>query len=394
MHLPNSLAEFVDNNFEDPFGLLADFMKSSMFKKAPHLFKLIDFEDDNNFLDPLFLLKVSYDPVPKFSYEQILFGYIHDDKKPEQIKVLSSDKGVVYLPRVGYLKTPVLSSEIDLFYNHELKEIKLKFGAESVDYVFVPIKTLGDSQIDLVRYNNPLNDDNFGSKENRQIVDIESAFNDHCEHVEKAMNIIKNEYPWYYSYIKKGVKKIIVFYNDEVRSFASKTTTGTSYISARKEYNEVFFLEDIVHQCAHNILYIMTPEMDDYFTVDAKNGLIAEYNKGENDRRTIYSAYHGTFSLININTLFSILLKKNIFDGHKKHELTGRFADNLKRLGRNIRDIKYQEIYTEKGWELLNAIEERYNFLYSEFGPLVEKYDTSRQPYVFSYSIFLEDNPM
>ncbi len=394
MKLPNALTTFVDNNFEDDFGLLADSMKALMFQNVPHLFRSLDFEDDNNFLDPLFLLKVSYNPVPSFSYEQILFGYISDDKKPEQMKVLSSDKGIVYLPRVGYLLTSVLLKEIDLFFNRDSREITLESDGKSIPFEFTPVMMLDDTKIELVRYNNPLNDDNFGTKEAQMIVDVEAGFNDHHEHVEKAMAIIKREYPWYYSYINTAVKKILVFYNDQVRSFASKTTTGTVYISARKEYTEVFFLEDIIHQCAHNVLYIMTGHMEDYFAVDAKNGRINQFNNQEDDKRTIYSAYHGMFSLLNINTLFSILIQKKVFEGQKEHELLGRFSDNLKRLGRNIQSVKYKEIYTEKGWALLSAIEECYGDLNKEFGALSEKYDTSRQPYVFSYSLFLEDNPL
>lgn len=394
MHMPNLLASFVDNNFEDNFGLIADSMKASMYQNAPHLFKRLEFDNDDNFMEPLFLLKVAYDPMPKFSYEQLVFGYIDDKLKPEEIKVLSSNKGVVYLPRLGYLKTTAFSSVIDLLYHAESGQIQLRVDGKEIGYEFVPAKFISESHIEIVQFNNPLNDDNFGTKDNPQVVDIESGYKDHSTHVEKAMNIIKNEYPWYYSYIEKAVKKIVVFYNDEVRSFASKTTTGISYISARKEYNEVFFMEDIVHQCAHNILYVVTVQMDEYFATEAKKGLINQFNKNENDYRTIYSAYHGMFSLVNICTLFSSVFKKDIFDGQKKYEITGRLADNLKRLGKNINDVKYREAYTEKGWELLIAIEDRYNTLLAEHQVLLDKYDTSRQPYVFDYGIFLEDNPL
>ena len=394
MHLPNSLDNFVDNNFEDSFGTFADSMKATMFQKVQHIFNLLDFEDDQNFLEPLFFLKVGYNPAPLFSFEQIQFGYIDNKLKPELIQVLSSNKGVVFLPRLGYLTTSALSQSMEMHYNRETGAIKLKIGDQIIAHEFVPVKTLCNSNIELEQYNNPLNDDNFGTKDNPQIVDIEQGFKDHCGHVEKAMEIIKNEYPWYFSYIEKAVKRIVVFYNDQVRSFASRTTTGISYISAEKEYNEVFFLEDITHQCAHNILYLITVQMQDFFAVDAKNGLISEYNKDGDDRRTIYSAYHGTFSLVNISTLLARILQKEIFEGHKRHELVGRFSDNLKRLGKNISDIKYKEIYADKGWELLMAIEDRYKALIAEYGSFIEKYDTSRQPYSFDYSIFLEDNPL
>ena len=394
MQLPNSLANFVDQNYEDSFGTIADSMKAALFHKAPHIFKAVDFENDDIFMEPLFLLKATYDPVPAFSYEQILFGYISDDLKPDQIKVLSSDKGIVYLPHFGYLKTQALSSELDLFYDRESNTVRLQSNGAGVEYTFIPIALVEDTQIEIQQYNNPLNDDNYGTKDNRQIVDIETGFRDHAEHVRKAMEIIKNHYPWYYSYVTKAVKKIVVFYNDQVRSFASRTTTGISYVSARKEYNEVFFMEDLVHQGAHNILYILTVYMEEYFAVDAKNGKINQFNKNQDDQRSIYSAYHGMFSLANITSLFATVLEKGVFEGHKKHELIGRMADNLRRLGHNIQDVKYREAYTEKGWKLLLAIEDRYNALMAEYGTFISKYNTSNQPYVFDYSIFLKENPM
>lgn len=394
MQLPNSLANFVDHNYEDSFGTIADSMKAAMFHKAPHMFKALDFENDDNFMEPLFLLKVTYDPVPAFSYEQILFGYINDDKKPDQIRVLSSDKGIIYLPHFGYLKTQALSSELDLFYNRESNTIRLQLNGADVEHTFIPLAIVEGTNIEIQQYNNPLNDDNYGTKDKRQVVDIETGFKDHSEHVRKAMEIIKTYYPWYFSYVAKAVKKIVVFYNDDVRSFASKTTTGISYLSARKEYNEVFFMEDLVHQCAHNILFIMTVQMDEYFAVEAKNGKMSQFNKNEDDQRTIYSAYHGMFSLVNITSLFATVLEKGVFDGHKKHELIGRLADNLRRLGTNIYDVKYRDAFTEKGWSLLLAIEDRYNALLAEYGTFISKYHTTNQPYVFDYSIFLKTNPM
>jgi hypothetical protein len=386
--------EFVNNNFEDEYGLLADSMKSTMYHKAPDIFRMLNFDDDNNFLEPLFLLKGAYDPVPEFTFGQILFGYIEDDKKPEHIKALSSEKGIVYLPRYGYLKTSLGLRQVDVFFEKGVNILRVEVEGTPVAHEYIPLQYVENSQIEITKYNNPLNDDNYGTRENPAIVDINSAFLDHSSHVLRAMAIIRECNPWYYGYILRSVKKIVVFYNDQVRSFASKTTTGIAYISARKEYNEVFFLEDLVHQCAHNILYIMTIEMDDYFAVDAKNGRINQFNGKPEDQRTIYSAYHGIFSLVNICTTLSSVYNDNILTSHKQHELLGRLVDNLQRLGRGILDIKFRDAYTEKGWTLLLSIEEQYEKLLVEYNDLIYQYDVTDQPYVFDYTLFLSKNPL
>src|SRR5580765_833544 len=95
---------FVEPYLDQGHHEILHLMKMLVYGHAPALFDLLDFDDDGAFLEPL-LFAFFNTVAPPVGLEQILFGYIADDRKPAATNVATDHDGVVYLPKVGYLVT-------------------------------------------------------------------------------------------------------------------------------------------------------------------------------------------------------------------------------------------------------------------------------------------------
>lgn len=372
------------------FEQFADSMKVRLHLLEKKIFFSLDFDSDHFFLDPFFILKANYDPFPDYSYEQLFVGY--SNSFYENLKIYFDENGFSYLPNIGNFKSELresygflkfIDNNYSLFYNNE--EIKLEF----YKCTYFP-----ETNIELISHNNPLLRQKFGSKEKLLEVEICESYSKHKNTVFKALDIIKRNNEWLYDQILLAVKKTVVFENDNIRSFASLNTLGINYISTTQSSNLIFFIEELIHQSSHNILYLITINMGAYFKVDAKNLFINKYNLNNEDKRTIYSALHGAFSLLNICSSITKMFNDQIFSPQQIHELYGRFSDNFKRLKRALNDINHPVIFTDLGWHLVTLMNGYYKDLELTFCDIVSKFDTSNQPYVFDYQIFLKTNPL
>src|SRR6266511_2414135 len=120
-------AEPSYDGFEAGQTQLAERMRILLYKLAPRLFELVDFSNDETFLEPL-LFAYTVDPKPMVKLDQILFGYIAEHSRPSEILVYADRRGIVELPRIGYLRTDVKSRELRLVWKGGVKNCILIDG--------------------------------------------------------------------------------------------------------------------------------------------------------------------------------------------------------------------------------------------------------------------------
>ena len=92
----------------------------------------------------------------KYPIEQILFGYIDEGRRPEEINVLSDGQGVVYVPRVGYFNTDLPNWVLTLSWCASSRRYLLGDNGTTIAYQFEDIPMIADGGIEVVRRDHPL----------------------------------------------------------------------------------------------------------------------------------------------------------------------------------------------------------------------------------------------
>jgi hypothetical protein len=379
------LAEDLQFGYEN----FADHIKARLYSVDKSLFENIDFDVDDNFLDPFLVLKLNYDPFPQYGYQQLLDGYTKT--RGFAVNAYFDEAGIAYFPNIGYYHSTVRNRSVTMIHENG-KTVLIDFG-EKIDCTFTPFFVVPDTRIELIQFSNPLLRQKLGIEDEAANSEFIQPFRKHHAAVLRAMECIKRNNPWYYTYLLQTLKKIVLFENASIRSFTAINTLGIDYIKVSDEKSDIYFVEELIHQTAHNIFYFMTIDMNEYFSVDVKKEFIKNYNKNEDDGRTIYSAVHGVVSLINITSTFTFLFEDELISGKLRHELCGRFSDNLKRLGRGLNDINHKEIFTNHGWQFIESIRVYYKSIVDNYQKTADQFDTSNQPYDFDYALFEQLNP-
>ncbi len=351
-------------------------------------------EDDNQYLDLTLIAKSSAAAPLTIHTEQIFFGRFSDEAAKQGVKVYVDHAGLIYLPAFGYLKTAKSEQYLAVALDRANNQLTLwDAKGEEVAFEFVPLYTIPNTSIEIVRFSNPLLDEIFERNGSNTSV-REDIFLTYHELISKAYYLLIEAYPWYAQQINTAIKRIVLFTHDKLLSFASIQHIGTNFFSIKENYDEIFFLEDLIHQSAHNILYYVASGGQDYFAIDAVNTKLANYTQNQADTRTVFSAFHGIFSLINITSCFSVFIKQRRFSQRQQHELEGRMCDNMRRLQNNIDCFNHAGIFTPLGQWLYKQIVESFANLLQQHEKLVNKYDLSNQDYLFSYRRFAELNPI
>lgn len=370
---------------------MAYVMKVLVDKANPALFELLDLNDDRIFLEPL-LFAYFNSPSPLVSLEQILFGYIENDRKPG-VEAYADENGIVNVPGIGDLRTTYPNERLRLSWDDVIRACVLEFHDGRVDFELQSPRYLEGSNIEICRYNHPLLK-RFYTSPDGNALDVEVIHSiDHFEKLNKTLRIVENCCPSYFHEIMAVAKRIVVFRNYQVRPFVTISAHGTVFLSGNEKSDELFFLAEIIHQFGHNILNAVLFETSDYFRIDPRTP-IANYTLSESDHRTILSAFHGLYTTTKIAECFDIIFDKNIFHGKQRHELLGRLADNADRTTTGFEQLDRSTIFTEQGEFMYQRMKEICHDIYARRADLLAPLDTSNQPFVFDYDLFLQRNAL
>jgi hypothetical protein len=388
---------------------ISDTVKIQIHTTDPEFFSLLDFYNDSIFLDPHLIatlgsLKFRNSPM---SFRQkllrpLLFGYIDDPNKPSALHSFTDNTGVLYLPRVGYYTTALPDAEVEFQWKGSAQTSRLAVNGQIIQSSFSPLVTLSENEIELCQAQDRSMREFFRAWENDQltqggftVVEIDKTELQHRVHpqIKKAFDILQYTSPDYNACVRAVCKKILVFHNTKVRSFASAVAMGMSFFSFKKEDDEVFLLSEIIHQFGHNILYAIIHTKADFFKIDADTPL-STLNGNIQDHRTLFSAYHGLFTTTQTAVCLEQIIDQNIFEGKQEHELIGRFVDNSRRFRTGLERCNLNEILTENGLKLYHYLDRLCEEVHKRKEEILRQFNIRNQPFVFDYGKFAEANPL
>ena len=340
------------------------------------------------------------------SLESILYGYAEPHLRPKSIEVVSDEFSRIYLPNFGWLLTQNANMKY-LLKTHENK-ISLYCDEKETSFVLEPIKFVQGTSIELLRYNVPLfKQCYFDTTQNLIDVEIEKITNQHEKNLIEAFGLIKIYLPTHFELIEKATKKCVIF-NVETHlrnSFAIMSAQGTGFFNAYQDtYNEVFFVDDIVHQTGHIIFNAILYDAS-RFIIPNPNEILQRRRlvmNNEIETRSVSVVFHALYTYYTTFIALDACLNAEVFEGYKKHEALGRIAFYIDKCYQDIisidSDINNEEgakkIFTDEGMIVYLEIKNTLKKTVKKWATHVKDFDMNQQPYNFTYKIFLELNQL
>lgn len=374
-------------SFDESQEKVIDSLKMLLYTRHNDIFERLDFENDSVYLEPLLYSYVMQEDDTWL--DSIIYGYEGSPKSI--ISIFTNNKGIAYIPQVGYFHTSKIREQLYLQkLSNETYQIKDLKG-DTVPHKLESIIFLNEG-IELIKTQHPLFEHLFTTEENViPNVEIDNCYIKHIDHFNNALQVIKDNYSEYFNLIKKSVKKVMIF-DGEQYSFAAIQAHNMIFLNTKDENDEIFFLDHILHEGAHVIFNTLTYESKiELFTVPFKTDF-AVVTRDQNEHGELYGRFHGMFTQSNINPCLEICIEKNIFTGKQHKELLGRFTSNMTRFKAGINKFNIPSLYNDEGKKWYEFFNKRYNELYDRKHELINSFDVSNQPYAFSYEIFANTN--
>lgn len=371
---------------------LADSMRRRIYRAAPALAERLDFADDGIYLEPLLFTAFRGAGEPgERQLSQLLSGYMAPADRHPEIAVVTDEYGVVHLPPIGYFRTGLGDTELQLRWTGDARIAQLSAAGTLVESVFESPIMIPGTRIEIARASHPLLRPLLAAPGLPVAGACADPSQAQVRQLGDAAACVGIHLPHYLEYIQAVTRRVLLFAGSPY-SFATIGAHGMAFLNVSGRASRPFFIEDLVHQCGHVIFNAITLDRDAFLAVDPRRSLRDVL--GVDDDGSIYGAYHGLFTQAHINQCLSSLYRAGTFCGAEQHELAGRMADDMKRFALALDLLGRRELYTELGWSLLQAFRATFDNLYTEHRDLIVRLDTSNQPYIFDYEAFIERNPL
>lgn len=351
---------------------MIDTIKLLIYQELPLLLEKVDFEDDNTFLEPLLFTYFNsrkYKAYSKEILEEFMQGYFIK-KAPLKIKHSYNKNNIAYIPKLGYFEKNSLTP-IENILEIEGLEVVKELHPLMHRYLFESYK--GE-----ITNPNP---------------NYKSVWSKHKNTLSQALFILKNLTPKFYKDFLQANKKIFIHDNSKILNFTSKETLGMLFFYATPSSTLMYFIEELIHQGAHNILYHTTFNENEFFKIDARNTYMRDLTGQEWDYRDVYGAFHGVYTIYKRLECYDILLQKNVLKEKDKHELLGRLTDQFSRFHTGLELLKLDEIYTEKGKTFYLELDKKCENILIKYRKLRNEFDLSNRDLNFRYEDFCKLNP-
>ena len=379
-----------------------------IYKENPQIFELLDYDNDTIFNEPL-LFAYFYANKKGATLEQLLLGYIDKDKRPESVSALVDGKGIIYLPEIGWLKTELQNDAVTIDNKNGSSIVILNSNNVIVPFTFKPIQKTNYTSFELIIHQHPLLIPHYFDANNKLVgVEVEFIAAKQKENLTKAFVLIRDTTPEFYYLLEQSILKVVIFQDASVKrnSFATVSVHGCAFFNAfQPEYDEVFFVEDIAHQCGHVIFNNIThSNKNEFFKINpetiVKEAGIMGAIVNLLEKRTLYVAFHALFTYYSISLCLEACLLKADLTPMQKHEALGRLAFCFRKYENDInllgkKDKDGNSIYfSNLGMQLYLPIEELFLRIKAEWKSKFKTINLLNQPYNFSNKNFHKSNPL
>ncbi|MCL9804905.1 hypothetical protein NAT51_05200 [Flavobacterium amniphilum] len=397
----NPLYEISKPFLEDGSSKIILNFKILLYKQNERVFEILDFENNLIYNEPTLSSFFNTEVNECQSIESILYGY---SKGNIQIELFTDEFGRVYLPNVGWFLT-TFQNESLIF---DKQTFTLKKGDTNINFDFEKPALIENTKIEIYKYSLPLLKQCYINVKKEQInVEIEDITKRHLKNLTKAYHIIKENIPTQFELIEKYAPKCVIFNVDTYQrnSFASNKALGVGFYNAYQEdYDEVFFVDDIAHQTGHAIFNSMIYEDSRFFKVD-KNFTLETLTMPDGsltEKRSLLVLFHALYTYYSSFLCLDSCLENNVFNTRQKHEALGRIAFYINKCCRDLLlfdnpihlDTKANQYFTEEGIIIYNELKNKWKEMHQKWFEKVKNFDLSNQPYNFTFSEFIELNPL
>jgi HEXXH motif-containing protein len=223
--------------------------------------------------------------------------------------------------------------------------------------------------------------------------EIPSVGRDHLDALRRAIALIEAHEPEYAELMHAALRRIFVFQHPNVNCFASLNAHGVVCFNALDRDDEVFFVDELVHQVGHVIFSAMTTRRRDFFVVDPDltiEQLGLRSRRGE--LRNVYTMLHGLYTEHMMVRCLRKLDERQVFSGRQAHELRGRLAFIARKRQIDVANLSQPGICSPLGERLVALFCGASHRLERE-RPDLFRIDLRGQPYNFSYDLYVRSNP-
>ena len=392
MLIPASLQQLVNQEVASTNEQFIAYYKNVIEHQFPALLPGLEKQALRALKEPM-LISLVADHTSALTIPQVVCGYMDPTQRPDTLAVQSDRLGTVWLPGMGAFTGVAPNQNFTLHFNGQ-QPPALMAANQPVQANFTAAQYLEGTQIELMPCYQASYDYLFSTRGVLPTFDtVPQPISQFLPALQEATDLIKEYYPWYYQNLLATTARLMVYQHPTQLSFADWESHGTGYLNSYFGEHMLFFLEDILHQCAHVIFYAVTVDRESFFTVPYNDALYLHTDHDVNEYRLLYGSYHGLFTQSCINCFYDIALEKGLFKGHELHEVHGRLSDNMKRFDTALQWLGRESIYTERGLALYNTFKDIHRALDQKYHDLVHRFDTNNQPYLFSYRKFTSLNP-
>ncbi len=387
--ISHELVQYLAESAHEGQSELIQTVRSLVSRRAPLLTDTIT--KDEAFLEPALFswLTARRDDI---DLQQILYGYLPESVRPLRLHIMSDAKGVAHLPRVGYITgmEPCRQSALNIF------EIATNWMAAPLNNShhihFTPARFSAAGLLEFTYYMDPILWPLFVESKNvhattvavDEVSELQNSFN-------SALTLMRQIRPDIYQLLCIANRRTHIYQADAPNSFATLSMHGAAFLNRVERPSAVFFLDDFAHQGGHVVFNAATLNHDRYLNIDS-NIKLCDIVPNSTDQRTLYSAFHGLFTLTLIVTVLLGGLRQNAFTHAQAKEAHARLGFYLLKFQHDLNNLAQSRLYTADGTALYRGFHACYESAIDTYATELHGLDYSNQGYVFHYSRFNELN--
>jgi hypothetical protein len=376
------LLEFVTQHAAAGQRHLSQCTKQLVSVSQSQIAELLDYSNDDAFLEPTLFAYFSR-KHPHVTLEQVLFGYLPDPSLLPSFEAFTDSQGLVYLPRLGHLATSERNAVVTI-------------ESDTLTVRVRDLTRVRSTEIELCLEDDPLLGKFFEDEDGRRI-DHELKGSSHITALNTAFDVLRDISPTLSNALTAVTRRIVVFSAADFESFATVSAHGTAFfeVPPTRKATEVFFIEDMAHQCGHVLFNAATVNRELFLEIDPATPL-RQFTDIADEQRDIYTAFHGVFTEAMMCVALSACLEANVFgnvcEDDKQFELLGRLSFVAKRFQLDLLSLHHAGIFTPLGESIIHQFGKIFDDIYARCKDRITQFDHSNQLYTFSLERFLDAN--
>lgn len=229
-------------------------------------------------------------------------------------------------------------------------------------------------------------------------VDITDATAQNRKALTAGWGLLERAWPAQAAEINRDLRWLVLCRHAKVNSLASQAIHGAIFINTRGRESPLFFVEELVHQSGHVTFTKVIADWQAFLAIPYDTP-IHVLTGDQHDYRCFGDAFHGNYTLVRMLQAFAHILDLHIegrsdLDAEIVHELRGRMALALHRVGVGLSQIAHPQLYTASGLEIHRRLAVAVAELQTRHGCKLRHLDVRNQPYVFEPERFFASNPV